>query len=81
MDYDVKYLKFKTYLNTYCPFCKESFNVKEKENDYIMVNGKYKEEIFDLKLSPYLDVFDIESSIELEEGVVLDQKFPLCTYH
>jgi glutamate synthase (NADPH/NADH) small chain len=72
MDYDVKYLKFKTYLNTYCPFCKESFNVKEKENDYIMVNGKYKEEIFDLKLSPYLDVFDIESSIELEEGVVLE---------
>ncbi|MFW9921777.1 MAG: NADPH-dependent glutamate synthase [Candidatus Thorarchaeota archaeon] len=72
LDYDVKYLKFKTYLNTYCPFCHNSFNVKEKERDYIRFLGVYKKEEFELKLSPYLDVFDIESSIPLEKGIILE---------
>jgi hypothetical protein len=39
LDYDVKYLKFKTYLNTYCPLCNKSFNVKEKDHDVLIFKG------------------------------------------
>ncbi|HUT81951.1 MAG TPA: NADPH-dependent glutamate synthase [Candidatus Bathyarchaeia archaeon] len=72
IDYDVKYLKFKTYLNTYCPYCRNSFNIKEKEIDHIDFIGVYKGQEFDLKLSPYLDVFEVESSIPLEDGMIVD---------
>lgn len=79
LEYDVKYLKYKTYLNTYCPFCQRSFNVKEKEYDYLSFLGVYKNEEFELKLSPYLDVFEVSSSIDLKEGMVLsDFKCPHC---
>ena len=29
-EQDVKYLKYKTFLNTYCPHCNQSFNVEDK---------------------------------------------------
>ena len=79
LDYDVKYLKYKTYLNNYCPFCKNSFNVKDKEGDYVLFIGVYKGQEFELKLSPYLDVFEIQSSIPLKKDAVLeDFKCPSC---
>lgn len=66
---DVKYLKYKTYLNTYCPHCRNSFNFERKDVKYIEFKAVYKGEDIELKLSPYLDVFDIESSkpIEMED--------------
>lgn len=72
LDYDVKYLKFKTYLSTYCPHCNKSFNVKDKEIDHIFFNAIYKAQTIDLKLSPYLDVFESESSVEIADGESLD---------
>lgn len=72
LDYDVKYLKFKTYLNTYCPHCNKSFNVKEKDHDVLVYKGIKDGEALDIRLSPYLDVFEVETSIPLEEGEVLD---------
>lgn len=72
LDYDVKYLKFKTYLSTYCPHCHISFNVKQKDHDVIAFNAKYKNQDMDLKLSPYLDVFEVESSVPIEKDDVLD---------
>jgi len=78
-DYDVKYLKFKTYLNTYCPHCNKSFNVKHKEHDHLLYHGIYQGQKLDLKLSPYLDVFENDSSIEVPKGEVLsDLICPSC---
>jgi glutamate synthase (NADPH/NADH) small chain len=72
LDHDVKYLKFKTYLNTYCPHCHNSFNVDKKNTQQIEFKALYKGEEIDLYLSPYLDVFEIESSAEIKEGEVLE---------
>ncbi len=79
LDYDVKYLKYKTYLNTYCPHCNNSLNVKIKDNDFILFNGVFKGQDMTLKLSPYLDVFEVETSIPIEPGEVLDDLLcPQC---
>lgn len=78
-DQDVKYLKFKTYLNTYCPHCHNSFNVEKKEEKSIIFKTKYKGQEMDLKLSPYLDVFDVETSVPIKEGDILDDVIcPKC---
>ncbi len=69
---DVKYLKFKSYLNTYCPHCRNTFNVEIKDMRYLQFKAVYKGEDIDLKLSPYLDVFDIESSKEINQDDRLD---------
>jgi glutamate synthase (NADPH) small chain len=71
-DQDVKYLKFKTYLNTYCPHCHNSFNIEKKEEKSIVFKAKYNKQDIDLKLSPYLDVFEIETSVPIKEGDTLD---------
>ncbi len=76
---DVKYLKFKTYLNTYCPHCKNTFNWERKEEKYLVFKAKYKGELIDLKLSPYLDVFEVVSSKPIAEGDILDDLIcPKC---
>ena len=78
-DQDVKYLKFKTYLNTYCPHCHNSFNIEKKEEKSIVFKAKYKKQDIDLKLSPYLDVFEIETSIPINNGDALDDLIcPKC---
>ncbi len=68
LDQDVKYLKFKTYLNSYCPHCHESFNTEKKGVKQIEFKAIYKKEEVDLILSPYLDVFD---SVQEMDDVVL----------
>jgi glutamate synthase (NADPH/NADH) small chain len=79
LDYDVKYLKFKTYLSTYCPYCHNSFNVKQKDHDVIAFKAKYHGQDMDLHLSPYLDVFESESSVTIETDDKLDDLFcPHC---
>ncbi len=76
---DVKYLKFKTYLNTYCPHCKHTFNFERKDEKWLVFKAKYKEQDFELKLSPYLDVFDVQTTVPLNEGDILsDLKCPKC---
>lgn len=71
-DQDVKYLKFKTYLNTYCPHCHNSFNIEKKEEKSILFKARYNNKDVDLKLSPYLDVFEIETSVHFKDGDTLD---------
>jgi glutamate synthase (NADPH) small chain len=79
LDYDVKYLKFKTYLNTYCPHCHNSFNVKQKDHDVLAFKAKFMSQDMDLKLSPYLDVFEVETSIPIKKDEVLDDLIcPAC---
>ncbi len=75
---DVKYLKFATYLNAYCPHCRKSFNVKTMDEDVLDFRGMFKGQEVMIKLSPYLDVFDKWSSIPLEDGIVLDDF--ICSY-
>jgi len=76
---DVKYLKFKTYLNTYCPHCRNTFNYERKDEKYIIFKTIYKGEEAELKLSPYLDVFDVESSVPIDENDSLDDLIcPKC---
>jgi len=72
LDQDVKYLKFKTYLNSYCPHCHESFNTEKKGVRQIEFKAKYKGEDIDLILSPYLDVFEVETSVPIAEGDLVD---------
>jgi glutamate synthase (NADPH/NADH) small chain len=76
---DVKYLKFKTYLNAYCPHCRNTFNVEKKDTKFLIYKAKYKGGEIELKLSPYLDVFEVESSAPLENGENVDDLFcPKC---
>jgi uncharacterized protein YbaR (Trm112 family) len=76
---DVKYLKFKTYLNTYCPHCRNTFNYERKDEKYIIFKTVYKGQEAELKLSPYLDVFDVESSVPIDENDSLDDLIcPKC---
>ncbi|MEI8202068.1 MAG: NADPH-dependent glutamate synthase [Bacteroidota bacterium] len=78
-ELDVKYLKFKTYLNTYCPFCHQSFNFERKDEKHIEFKAMFKGQEIDLKLSPYLDVFDSETSVPIMEGESLDDIMcPFC---
>ncbi|MEN8224591.1 MAG: NADPH-dependent glutamate synthase [Bacteroidota bacterium] len=72
LDQDVKYLKFKTYLNSYCPHCHESFNTEKKDVKQIEFKAKYKGEEIDLILSPYLDVFEVDTSVSINEGDQVD---------
>jgi len=79
LDYDVKYLKYKTYLNTYCPHCNKSFNVKEKDHDVLIYKGVLDSQELEIKLSPYLDVFEVETSKPLNQDAVLDDLLcPAC---
>ncbi|GAB4324280.1 MAG: NADPH-dependent glutamate synthase [Bacteroidales bacterium] len=79
LDHDVKYLKFKTYLNTYCPHCHAGFNVEKKNLKQIEFKAKYEGQEIDLYLSPYLDVFEVESSVEIKkDGVLDDLMCPHC---
>jgi len=79
MEQDPGYLKYKTFLNTYCPHCKQSFNVEENETKIILLKALFKGSGLDLKRSPYLDVFEVESSIPIEHGEILDDlSCPFC---
>jgi len=79
LDQDIKYLKFKTYLNTYCPYCHQSFNVEKKDNKQLIFKAVFKGEETNLILSPYLDVFEAESNLNIEAGEVLDDILcPAC---
>ena len=71
-EHDVKYLKFKTYLNTYCPHCRNSFNVEKKDSKSLDFKAKYKDQLIDVRLSPYLDIFDVESSVPIADGDRVD---------
>jgi len=76
---DVKYLKFKTYLNTYCPHCRNTFNYERKDEKYIVFKSVYKGQEAELRLSPYLDVFEVESSVPIDENDRLDDLIcPKC---
>ncbi|MDZ7743404.1 MAG: hypothetical protein U5Q03_17120 [Bacteroidota bacterium] len=80
LDHDIKYLKFKTYLNTYCPHCHNSFNVEKKEEKSIDFKAKYKGNEIDLRLSPYLDVFEVETSEPIDKGDSVDDLLcPKCS--
>ncbi len=48
------------------------FNVDKKGTNQIEFKAVYKGEEIDLHLSPYLDVFEIESSIDIEKDGALD---------
>jgi len=79
MENDVKYLKFKTKLNTYCPHCRQSLNMKVDHEEWVNLKALYKEELMDVKLSPYLDVFDKVTSLPIRDGEVVDDLLcPQC---
>lgn len=78
-EQDVKYLRFKTYLNTYCPHCRNTFNYERKDEKSLVYKAIYKGQEIDLKLSPYLDVFDTQSTVPIAEGDLLDDLIcPKC---
>jgi len=79
IDQDVKYLKFKTYLNTYCPHCHQSFNIEKKDIRLLSFKAIFKGQEIDVILSPYLDVFDVDTTVPILEGELLDDLIcPAC---
>ncbi|MCK4360829.1 MAG: NAD(P)-binding protein, partial [Bacteroidales bacterium] len=79
LEQDVRYLKYKTYLSFYCPHCKNTFNVERKHEKSLIFNAVYKKEDIVLKLSPFLDVFDIKASVPIKDGDILDDLLcPSC---
>jgi glutamate synthase (NADPH/NADH) small chain len=79
LEQDVRYLKYKTYLSFYCPHCSNTFNVERAHEKSLIFNAKWKNEDLVLKLSPFLDVFDIKTSVEMPQDEVLDDLFcPHC---
>jgi len=79
LEQDVKYLKFKTYLNTYCPHCHQSFNIEKKDLKQLEFKGLYKGSEIDVFLSPYLDVFDSETSVPVASDDLLEDLIcPFC---
>ncbi len=79
LEQDVRYLKYKTYLSFYCPHCSNTFNVERKHEKSLIFNARYKNKDLVLKLSPFLDVFDIKASIPIKMGDVLDDLLcPQC---
>jgi glutamate synthase (NADPH/NADH) small chain len=79
LEQDVRYLKYKTFLNTYCPYCRQSFNVEEKDKKVIVFNANFNGSALELKLSPFLDVFEVESSIPIEKNEILTElQCPHC---
>ena len=79
LEQDVRYLKYKTYLSFYCPHCKNTFNHDSKNEKSLIFIGIYDRKEIELKLSPFLDVFDTKASVRLKKGVVLDDLLcPKC---
>ena len=79
LDHDVKYMKFRSYLSTYCPHCHNSFNHELHGEKTLHFDAVHKGKPMELILSPYLDVFEVQASIELQEGAVLDDLLcPKC---
>ena len=64
-EYDVK---FKTFLKTYCPHCNNSFNVKREGKELLVFKAIFKKQEIELLMSPYLDVFEMETSVPIQNG-------------
>ncbi|MGA1821800.1 MAG: NADPH-dependent glutamate synthase [Thermoplasmatota archaeon] len=76
---DVHYMMFRSHLSTYCPHCRQTFNVKIKGEEHLHFKGVFKGKEVDIKLSPYLDVFEKETSVPMDEQDVLSDMFcPKC---
>ena len=69
---------FRSHLSTYCPHCRRSFNTKNKGEEWLRFKGVFKGKEMELKLSPYLDVFERGTSVPIEEGEVLSDL--ICPY-
>ncbi len=81
LEQDIRYLKFKTYLSFYCPYCNKTFNVERQHEKSLIFNGLYKGQELVVKLSPFLDVFDIKTSIPIDKDDVLDDLLcPHCKH-
>jgi glutamate synthase (NADPH/NADH) small chain len=79
IDQDVKYLKFRSFLNTYCPHCHNSFNREKQGEQTLNFNALYKKKDMELILSPYLDVFEANATIDIsQDGVLDDLLCPTC---
>ncbi len=79
LDQDIKYLRFRSYLSTYCPHCHNSFNKEVRGEKTLNFKAIYKSQEMDLILSPYLDVFEISTSIPLQkDDLIEDLICPTC---
>ncbi|MFC2121962.1 NADPH-dependent glutamate synthase [Bacteroidota bacterium] len=72
LEQDVRYLKYKTYLSFYCPHCKNTFNHEGKNEKSLLFTGITNQKETEIKLSPFLDVFETKSSIKIKQDTVLD---------
>ncbi len=72
---DVELIPSGSYLRSYCPHCEESII----ENHEVKLKVISKSGVGILVLSPYLNVFTTKSTIDIQEGEVLqDVKCPHC---
>ena len=79
LDQDVKYLKFRSFLNTYCPHCHNSFNRERHGEQTLNFKAVYQKKEMDLVLSPHLDVFETDATVDIKRDGVLDDLIcPKC---
>ncbi len=79
LNQDIKYLKFKSFLNTYCPHCHNSFNRELKGEQTLNFNAVFHKKDINLVLSPHLDVFETDTTVDIEKDGVLDDLIcPKC---
>ncbi len=78
---DFKYIKYGSKLQTYCPNCHRGLNKKypQKQTEFVEVGIEYTGNRGKLKLSPYLNIFDVELTIDMPEGATAEDIFcPYC---
>ncbi len=60
------------HLNTYCPHCNKSFNLKTKNGEYLRFIAVYQGKEFQLKLNPSLNVYDTDLNPQFKTGDKFD---------
>ena len=60
------------HLNTYCPHCNKSFNLKTKNGEYLRFIAVYQGKEFQLKLNPSLNVYDTDLNQQFKTGDKFD---------
>ncbi len=69
-------IKSGTYLKSYCPYCSKELT---KDSKLILEFLSPQDRIGQIELSPYLNVFEHRTDLNLQEGTELsDLRCPLC---
>lgn len=78
---EIKYLEYGAKLQTYCPHCHRGLNKKypRDKSEFVELGIEYNKNKGKLKLSPYLNIFENEVSLDMPVGAEAEDVFcPYC---